>query len=94
MKAGSARFFNPMFENGFALHKIRAAAYSWVYVRQYCAEIDEAARNRMELIVRSLAEQNGVTEQLKAENQMEWVRQMNACKTQAEEIVKAELIYD
>ena len=65
-----------------------------VYVRQYCAEIDEAARNRMELIVRSLAEQNGVTEQLKAENQMEWVRQMNACKAQAEEIVKAELIYD
>ena len=72
----------------------REAGHSWVYVRQYCAEIDEAARNRMELIVRSLAEQNGVTEQLKAENQMEWVRQMNACKTQAEEIVKAELIYD
>ena len=67
---------------------------SWVYVRQYCAKIDEAARNRMELIVRSLAEQNGVTEQLKAENQMEWVRQMNACKAQAEEVVKAELIYD
>ena len=61
---------------------------------EHCAEIDEAARNRMELIVRSLAEQNGVTEQLKAENQMEWVRQMNACKAQAEEIVKAELIYD
>ena len=69
-------------------------SHSWVYVRQYCAKIDEAARNRMELIVRSLAEQNGVTEQLKAENQMEWVRQMNACKAQAEEIVKAELIYD
>ena len=61
---------------------------------EHCAEIDEAARNRMELIVRSLAEQNGVTEQLKAENQMEWVRQMNACKAQAEEVVKAELIYD
>ena len=61
---------------------------------EHCAEIDEAARNRMELIVRSLAEQNGVTEKLKAENQMEWVRQMNACKAQAEEIVKAELIYD
>ena len=54
---------------------------------EHCAEIDEAARNRM-------AEQNGVTEQLKADNQMEWVRQMNACKAQAEEIVKAELIYD
>ena len=37
-----------------------------VYVRQYCAKIDEAARNRMELIVRSLAKQNGVTEKLKA----------------------------
>ena len=61
---------------------------------EHCAEIDEAARSRMELIVRSLAEQNGVTEQLKAENQMEWVRQMNACKAQAEEIVKFELIYD
>ena len=61
---------------------------------EHCAEIDETARNRMELIVRSLAEQNGVTEQLKADNQMEWVRQMNACKAQAEEIVKAELIYD
>ncbi len=61
---------------------------------EHCAEIDEAARSRMELIVRSLAEQNGVTEQLKAENQMEWVRQMNACKAQAEEVVKAELIYN
>ena len=61
---------------------------------EHCAEIDETARNRMELIVRSLAEQNGVTEQLKADNQMEWVRQMNACKAQAEEVVKAELIYD
>ena len=48
----------------------------------------------MELIVRSLAKQNGVTEQLKAENQMEWVRQMNACTAQAEAIVKFELIYD
>ena len=67
---------------------------SWVYVRQYCAEIDEAARNRMELIVPELVKRNGVTEQLKAENQMEWVRQMNACKAQAEEVVKAELIYD
>ena len=65
-----------------------------VYVRQYCAEIDEAARNRMELIVSELVKRNGVTEQLKAENQMEWVRQMNACKAQTEKVVKAELIYD
>ena len=71
-----------------------AVPHNWVYVRQYCAEIDEAARSRMELIVPELAKQYGVTERLKAENQMEWVRQMNACKAQAEEIVKAELIYD
>lgn len=41
-----------------------------------------------------LAKQYDMAEQLKAENQMEWVRQMNACKAQAEEVVKAELIYD
>ena len=50
----------------------------------------------MELIVPELAKRNGMTEteQLKADNQMEWVRQMNACKAQAEAIVKFELIYD
>ena len=79
---------------GPGTQKKSAADDSWVYVRQYYAEIDEAARNRMELIVPKLAKQYGVTEQLKADNQMEWVRQMNACKAQAEEIVKAELIYD
>ena len=61
---------------------------------EHCAEIDEAAQNRMELIVPQLAKQYIVNERLKAENQMEWVRQMNACKAQADEIVKAELIYD
>ncbi len=65
-----------------------------MYVRQYCAKIGEAARNRMELIMPELAKQYDVAEQLKAENQMEWVRQMNACKAQAEEVVKTELIYD
>ena len=71
-----------------------APFHMYICYLEHCAEIDEAARNRMELIVRSLAAQNGVTEQLKAENQMEWVRQMNACKAQAEEVVKFELIYD
>ena len=58
---------------------------------EHCAEIDETARNRMELIVRSLAEQNGVTEQLKAKNQMEWVRQMNTCKAQADVYKRQEM---
>ena len=48
----------------------------------------------MELIVTQLAKQNGVTNQLKAENQMEWLQQMNAFKAQAEAIVKFDPIYD
>ena len=63
-------------------------------VRQYCADIDKTARNRMEMIVPELAKRNGETEQLKAESQMELARQMDACKAQAEAIVKFELIYD
>nr|WP_278781348.1 TnpV protein [Bifidobacterium catenulatum] len=51
-------------------------------------------RHRMESMARSLTEQSGMSEQLKSENQTEWVRQRNACKTQAEEVVKVELIYD
>ena len=47
--------------------KQKASRHSWVYVRQYCAKIDEAARNRMELIVPELAKRNGVTEKLKAD---------------------------
>ena len=44
---------------------IKIPPHSWAYVRQYCAKIDEAARNRMELIVPELAKLNGVTEKLK-----------------------------
>ncbi len=43
----------------------KTEADSWVYVRHYCAKIDEAARNRMELIVPELVKRNGVTEKLK-----------------------------
>ena len=48
----------------------------------------------MRQIVPELAKQYGVTEKLKAENQMAWVRQMNAFKAQADAIVKLEIIYD
>ena len=42
---------------------------------EHCAEIEETAKKRMEIIVPQLAKAYGVTEQLKAENQIEWVRQ-------------------
>ena len=60
---------------------------------EHCAEIEEAAKKRLEIIIPQLAKAYGVTEQLKAENQIEWVRQMNACVAQAEETIKGELIY-
>ena len=59
----------------------------------HCAEIDEAARNRLGNIIPKLAKQYGVDEKLKADNQMQWVGQMNMIRHQAEEIVKHELIY-
>ena len=60
---------------------------------EHCAEIEEAAKKRLEIIIPQLAKAYGVTEQLKSENQIEWVRQMNACVAQAEETIKGELIY-
>ncbi len=59
----------------------------------HCAEIESAAEEMLDLLVTKLAEWNGVTEQLKAENQMEWVRQMNLCRSQADEVVLSDLIY-
>ena len=60
---------------------------------EHCAEVEATAKKRMDIILPRLMEYYGVTEQLKAENQIEWVRQMNACVAQAEETIKAELIY-
>lgn len=60
---------------------------------EHCAEIDAAARSRIDLIMPELAKSAGATEKLKAADPMKWVGLMNACKAQAEEIVKYELIY-
>ena len=50
-------------------------------------EIDEACEKRIDLITRQMAKQEGVTEALKATDQMEWVRHMNSIRSRAEEIV-------
>ena len=60
---------------------------------QHLAEIDQACENRMEMIMRQLAEREGVTEVLKASDQMEWVGRMNSIRNRAEEIVLHELVY-
>lgn len=59
----------------------------------YLADIDEQAVELFFRLVNQLAEKEGVTEQLKADNQMLWVQRMNNIRNQATEIVNAELIY-
>nr|WP_317362644.1 TnpV protein [uncultured Blautia sp.] len=63
-------------------------------LNRYLADINQQAEQMFHRLIDEMAQKQGVTEPLKAENQMEWVQQMNACKAQAEEIVKFELIYD
>ena len=63
-------------------------------LNRYLADINQQAEQMFHRLIEEMAQKQGVTEQLKAENQMEWVQQMDACKAQAEEIVKFELIYD
>lgn len=60
---------------------------------EHCAEIDAAARSRINLIMPQLVKSAGATEELKAKDQLAWVGLMNTCKAQAEEIIKFELIY-
>lgn len=56
-------------------------------------EIDEACEGRMELLTCQMARQEGVTEALKATDQMEWVHRMNSIRNRAEEIVLHDLVY-
>ena len=61
---------------------------------KHLSEIDHACNERMELITSAMAKQEGVTEALKAADQMEWVRRKNSIHNRAEEIVLTELVYD
>ena len=56
-------------------------------------EIDDAAQKRMDQLMQQMAEMAGITEELKARDPMRWVDEMNAIKSQAEEMVFEELIY-
>ena len=56
-------------------------------------EIDQACNERMEILVSAMAKQDGVTEALKAADQMEWIRCMNSIRNRAEEIILTELVY-
>ena len=58
----------------------------------YLADVDEQARDMLDRLISQMAKVEGVTELLKAQNQMEWVRRMNNIRHRAEEIVRTELI--
>ena len=60
---------------------------------KHLAEIDQACNERMETIISAMVKQEGVTEALKAADQMEWVRSKNSIRNRAEEIVLTELVY-
>ena len=59
----------------------------------YLAKLDKQAEEHLALTVQQMQEAEGVTEALKAADQLEWVRRMNSIRNRAEEIVKAELIF-
>ncbi len=59
----------------------------------YLADINRQAEDMFFRLVKQMAEREGVTEQLKADNQMAWVGRMNNIRNRATEIVNAELIY-
>ena len=58
----------------------------------YLADINEQAEQRMQVLIRQMQEADGVTEELKERDQMEWVQRMNNIRARAEEIIRQELI--
>ena len=59
----------------------------------YLADIDKQAEEMLFRLVKQVAEREGITEQFKADNQMEWVARMNNIRQRATEIVNTEIIY-
>jgi len=79
------------------LRKCRRALYTELLatdkLNEHLGEINEQADSMFSQLVKQLAEQQGITEELKAENQLLWVQQMNNVQNVAAEIVLNELIY-
>ena len=60
---------------------------------RHLLDIDQAAREQMATLIRQLTAAEGVTEELKNQDQMEWLRRMNSIRNRAEEIVIREVVY-
>ena len=79
------------------LRKHREALYTIMLMENtlnpHLEEIDRRAQEMEQHLISQLAQREGITEQLKAENQMEWVARMNSIRNRADEIVLKDLIY-
>lgn len=76
-------------------HKKIEYTILWVEnkLRNHLLEIDKAANERFNLLMKQFAKKENITEELKANNQLEWVNSMNNIKNRVEEIIFRELIY-
>ena len=79
------------------LKEHRSARYQHLLLtgklNEHLNQIDQEAREQVETLMEQMTEKQGVTEELKAQDQMEWVRLMNNIKASAEEIVLKNMIY-
>ena len=79
------------------LKEHRSARYQYLVLTgkltEHLNQVDKETREKVEMLVEQMAERWGVTEELKLQDQMEWVRRMNNIKANAEEIALKEIIY-
>lgn len=79
------------------LKENRKAEYSIMLIyntlQDHLIEVDRTAKERYDLLMKQFAERENITEELKANNQMEWVQKMNNIKNSVEEIILKELIF-
>ena len=79
------------------LKEHRSARYQYLVLTgkltEHLNQVDKEVREKVEILMEQMAEQWGVTEELKMQDQMEWVRRLNNIKATAEEIALKEIIY-
>ena len=79
------------------LKEHRSARYQYLLLtgklNEHLNQTDQEARKQVEMLMKQMAEKKGATEELKAQDQMKWVRLMNNIKASAEEIVLKNMIY-
>ena len=79
------------------LKEHRSARYQYLVLTgkltEHLNQVDKEVREKVEMLMEQMAEQWGVTEELKMQDQMEWVRKMNNIKSVAEEMVLRKFIY-